>query len=240
MIRVSVCMATYNGGLTIREQLDSILTQLGENDEIVVCDDRSCDDTFAIIEAYADPRIRLFPNPHNLGHVKNFERAMSLARGHYIALSDQDDIWVEGRLGDMMVQLQPLPPHSLVVCDFAEFGSAAKPAGAAGAMGPSPRIMLAQLLWIFLGRAGYFGCCFLFRRELMDKVLPIPGPVEAHDVWIAMHACLRGRIVHTQKVGLKRRVHGRNLTPARRRGLAKVLWSRLIYLYYCSAFILRK
>lgn len=62
---VSVCMATYNGGKYIREQVDSILNQeFKENPnvelELVVSDDGSTDDTIQILEAYHDPRIKIF------------------------------------------------------------------------------------------------------------------------------------------------------------------------------------
>lgn len=59
---VSICMATYNGGKFIREQVDSILNQeFTENEgveiELVVSDDGSTDDTIQILESYHDPRI---------------------------------------------------------------------------------------------------------------------------------------------------------------------------------------
>ena len=49
---ISVCMATYNGEKYIREQIDSILSQLKENDEIIISDDSSTDQTISIIEKF--------------------------------------------------------------------------------------------------------------------------------------------------------------------------------------------
>jgi len=46
---LSVCMATYNGAQTVARQLNSILPQLGAQDEVVIVDDRSTDDTVAVI-----------------------------------------------------------------------------------------------------------------------------------------------------------------------------------------------
>ena len=53
-------MATYNGSDYIREQLDSILPQLNNDDEIVISDDHSSDDTIERIKALGDPRIKIF------------------------------------------------------------------------------------------------------------------------------------------------------------------------------------
>ena len=55
---VSVCMATYNGEKYIKEQIDSILREIKENDEIVISDDNSTDCTVKIIKSYNDDRIK--------------------------------------------------------------------------------------------------------------------------------------------------------------------------------------
>ncbi|HFJ8436946.1 TPA: glycosyltransferase, partial [Enterococcus faecium] len=50
----SVCIATFNGGRYLREQLDSILSQLSAEDEVVISDDGSVDDTWDILTEYAE------------------------------------------------------------------------------------------------------------------------------------------------------------------------------------------
>ena len=64
-LSISVAMAVYNGEKYIREQIDSILPQLGSNDEIVISYDRSNDDTLKIITDYAtkDPRFKILTGP---------------------------------------------------------------------------------------------------------------------------------------------------------------------------------
>jgi glycosyltransferase involved in cell wall biosynthesis len=70
--KISVCMATYNGSRFIRKQIDSILSQLSENDELIISDDNSTDDTREIIYSIGDSRVKLLihnklppPNLHN-------------------------------------------------------------------------------------------------------------------------------------------------------------------------------
>lgn len=228
MVRVSICMATYNGGAYIREQLDSILPQMTSEDELIISDDGSTDGTIEIIKSYGDNRVRLLHNKGARGHVNNFANSLTSSRGCLIALSDQDDIWVECRLQRMVSLLEATPDADLLVGDFVEFNQKGEILPLKS-LGITPRNALIQLLVVFAGQAKYFGATFLFRRRLLGLVLPIPTMVEAHDIWIAMNACLRGGVVHMQDSVLKRRIHGANLTPRKRRSVIRILWSRLRY-----------
>ena len=69
--RVSIALATYNGEMFLREQLDSILNQSVRNFELVICDDCSKDSTWAILNEYAiaDSRIRILRNEIGRAHV---------------------------------------------------------------------------------------------------------------------------------------------------------------------------
>jgi len=87
--KISVCMATRNGGRYLRQQLASILTQPGPTDEVIISDDSSTDDTLAIINSMADPRIRLFTNNTFYSPIFNFENALKQATGEIIVLADQ-------------------------------------------------------------------------------------------------------------------------------------------------------
>src|SRR5271154_3853296 len=78
---VSVCMAVYNGAQYIREQVASILPQLGRDDEIVAVVDESQDASVAIIEDFHDERIHIIRLTENRGVVRAFERASREASG---------------------------------------------------------------------------------------------------------------------------------------------------------------
>ena len=111
---ISIAMATYNGEKFIREQLDSILAQTITDWELIVCDDVSIDATITILEEYAkkDGRIQIHKNKVNLGFKRNFEKAISLCSGDYIALYDQDDIWYPNHLEILYNQIGD---HSLSI-----------------------------------------------------------------------------------------------------------------------------
>ncbi|MDE5707261.1 MAG: glycosyltransferase [Alistipes sp.] len=126
---ISVCIATYNGGKYIRPQLDSILSQLGEKDEVIISDSRSTDDTLDIVRSYHDPRIRIFDFDNSgigsgeeavIMKVKaSFLFAISKARGNIVFLSDQDDIWYENKVDECRRALAAadLVAHSYVAVD---------------------------------------------------------------------------------------------------------------------------
>ena len=100
-MKISIAMCTYNGAEFLSAQLQSILTQSRPPDEIIICDDRSTDDTQSLLRKFAAESaipINVHINDQNLGSVKNFERAICLCTGDVIALSDQDDVWRNDKL----------------------------------------------------------------------------------------------------------------------------------------------
>ena len=78
---ISVCMATRNGEEYLQDQLDSILQQLGHDDELVISDDSSNDGTVDLVKSFADPRIRLLPDNTFYNPIYNFENAIKHAEG---------------------------------------------------------------------------------------------------------------------------------------------------------------
>lgn len=101
--RISIVMCTYNGGLYLREQLDSLLRQTRKADEIVVQDDCSTDSTLDILAEYSRkyPYIKVYANKTRMGYNRNFLSALARATGELIALSDQDDVWRKDKLAVM-------------------------------------------------------------------------------------------------------------------------------------------
>ena len=105
-MKISVCMATYNGELYIQEQVASILQQLSLGDELIVSDDHSKDRTVDLLKEFKDERIKIVTNLGEKGYTKNFENALNYATGEIIFLSDQDDVWVSYKIIRMMKYLK--------------------------------------------------------------------------------------------------------------------------------------
>lgn len=125
-MKVSVVMATYNGEKYIKEQLDSICNQTYQIDEIIICDDKSTDNTVELIENYTlsnglQNLITLYKNDVNLGYADNFNRVIGLAEGEYIFFSDQDDIWVADKIQKMVDIMEKNPDCALLCSDYEPF-----------------------------------------------------------------------------------------------------------------------
>lgn len=98
---VSIAMCTYNGKQFLDQQIQSILDQTYKNLELVIVDDCSSDGTFDLLKTWQDKypgRFKIYQNETNLGYNKNFEKAISLCEGDFIAISDQDDIWLPEKI----------------------------------------------------------------------------------------------------------------------------------------------
>lgn len=120
-MRISVCMATYNGVKYVRQQLESILYQSRRPDEVIICDDGSTDETVEIIERFLQENQlqnswHLHQNEENKGYPENFYYAMSLCEGDIVFLADQDDIWHEEKLAHMCRVFEEHPKALAVSC----------------------------------------------------------------------------------------------------------------------------
>lgn len=185
---ISVCIATYNGARYIGEQLASILKQLSAEDEVVVSDDGSTDGTIDIVRSLNDHRIRIVDGPRRHSPTLNFERALRNAKGEYIFLADQDDVWLEGKVTRCVEELQMC---DCVVSDARVTDSLLNTTSESlFQLMHVRRGRLSNLLW----RNGYTGCCMAFKREVLSKALPFPTDIPMHDIWIGNVAAFCGSL----------------------------------------------
>lgn len=220
----SICIATYNGSKYIRKQIASILQQIGENDEIVIVDDCSKDNTVEILESYEDERIKIFKNLKNLRHVRSFEKAISLASNDLIFLSDQDDIWEEGRLKLFENFFIRFPNVQVIASNFYCINDNDQKVenNLRKVSSNSSFNYRKNILDIITGKIGYFGCAMAFRKKVVPIVLPIPENVEAHDLWIAMAGNLLKSNLHIDDKTLYHRIHDNNASDLDRKIYKKI------------------
>ena len=203
---ISVCMATYNGERFLKEQLESILSQLDEHDELIVSDDGSRDNTLSIISSYNDKRIRLLHNT-NHGVTHNFENALSSSKGDVICLADQDDVWRPGKIEFVKRTMQKydLVVHNADVVD-----------GSGNSLGYDYFSLTPQGkgFWGNLWKSRFLGCCMAFNRKLLDDALPFPGLAVGHDYWIGMLGAAKYKVLFDKKIFLSYRRHGNNVSTS--------------------------
>jgi glycosyltransferase involved in cell wall biosynthesis len=203
---ISVALCTYNGEKYIKEQLDSIINQTYKNLEIIVVDDCSTDDTWAIVSAYAqkDKRIKSFKNDVNLGFNKNFEKAISLTTGDYIALSDQDDIWLPDKISQLAAGIKN---YWLVFSNSSYIGDT-------GRKKLLRRFHLPLNYRGILLRNYVTGHTSLFRREFLSFALPLPDD-GYYDWWLGFVASYHHKICFLDKVLTLYRVHETSVIQSR-------------------------
>ena len=203
---VTVAMCTYNGAAYLREQLDSVVNQTYKNLEIVIVDDMSSDNTLEIIKEYQqkDPRIRIYRNERNLGYNKNFEKAVGLANGNYIAPCDQDDIWEPAKIEIMMKDWTPgsLFIYALSGSFYNDDFESRKQA---------PRVYYANIdnIYSLVFNSPVHGHACMFKKELLSFCVPFPADI-FYDWWISMHAAGMGVIGCVPHTLTWHRVHEKN------------------------------
>lgn len=234
MKRISVAMITYQGEKYIKEQLDSILACLKENDEVVISDDGSKDGTLAVLKAYKeqDDRIRILAGPGK-GVKANVENALRACEGEYIFLADQDDIWMPDKVERVIAELEK-PEVGLVVHDAVVMDGACENVILDSFYSlKGSGVGVIKNIW----RNTYIGCCMAFKRQLLERVIPIPQYIEMHDQWIGVlnDRFGYGTVFLPDKL-LKYRRHGNNASGMSHYSVPRMIKNRICFVW---AFFIR-
>jgi len=236
---ISVCIATYNGSEYILDQIKSILDQLSLNDEIIISDDSSTDNTIVKIRSINDNRIRIIENQVFRNPVYNFENALKHSKGEYIFLSDQDDIWIEEKLSTMLQQLDlgfdlVLSDCKIVNDNFDVLQSSYFK------FNGSKKGLMKNLI-----KNSYMGCCMAFNRKVLNACLPFPPNLPMHDSFIGLIAELRFRVKFISIPLILHRKHSKNTSKTSVGKSSYSLWRKfkirmnLLKALYCKTRILK-
>lgn len=213
-LKISVCMAAYNGGAFVEPQLRSILSQLRPRDEVVIVDDGSTDDTLKRIAQIGDMRVRVLKHEHNAGVVATFEDALRLASGEILFLSDDDDVWAPTKVQQFLHAFENGPDVEIVQSRVRMIDENDRPM-------LNSRInrhgRFAPGFWHNLFMNHYQGSAMALRASLLGRVLPIPVSTSfLHDVWIGTRNDLvGGKFVFIDEDLLFYRRHGNNASRAK-------------------------
>ena len=205
---ISVAMAVFNGGKYLKQQIDSILPQLRKSDELVISYDDSADDTLEIIRGYElkDPRVKVVTDPGH-GVIDNFNSAISNCSGDLIFLSDQDDVWIDGKVERLLRCFMEEAPD-LIIHNGVDTDEDLEPVSAS--FFDIYRIGNGKLKNIIKSR--YSGCCMVFTKRIRDSILPIPE-IDGYDRWIGTVGEFSGKIAYVDDVLVLHRLHEGNVTP---------------------------
>lgn len=202
---VSVALCTYNGAAYLEEQLDSVVNQDYPNMEIIIVDDCSTDETLAIVTAYGSryPQVKLTINSQNLGYIKNFEKAIDLCSGDYIALCDQDDIW---DISKISIMVDAIGDNIMVYHDSLFVDE--KGLSLNGRVSDIRNCYSGNDSRVFLFENCVSGHAMLFKKELLNYVSGFNVHL-IHDWWLAYAAVNNGGILFLNQTLVKYRQHGK-------------------------------
>jgi len=201
---ISIAMPTYNGGRYLREQLDSIYCQTKQPDEVIVVDDCSTDNTIEILkEFHKKYGLKYYINEKNLGYNKNFEKAITLCSSDFIALCDQDDIWLPEKIEKTYNKLKEYPKD--IPALVSSFNST------------DINILKCKVKnkcqsggWhLNFTKYASQGCTLMFNKKLKDIIIPIPDGI-MYDAYIGFTAALLGNRYYIGEQLMYYRIHNDN------------------------------
>lgn len=190
-LKLSVCMAAYNGEQYVVEQIQSILHQLHEQDELVIVDDASTDRTRDRIKAFCDSRVRLIEHSSNCGVVATFEDAIRNATGDILFLADDDDIWAPNKVEKVIETFEKHPDAQIVTSEVSIIDELGCPSSDTRL---SDRTTFRSEFWKNILWNHFQGSAMAIRSSLLNSVLPFPKHVGfLHDQWIGTRNALSGK-----------------------------------------------
>lgn len=207
---ISICMATYNGAKYLKKQLESIAALTYPNIELIVSDDGSTDSTLKLLQDFK-PNFpyQILRNSGRHGVVGNFLSAISRARGKYIAMADQDDIWEPRKLEILLDRID----------DFDLVHGRVKVIDKYGNLHPmeymhntyeADKTCLYRPIH-FIEENPILGCTTLMQADFAKRVLSVPSNFIYHDWWFALSAiCIGNGVCYVDTPVIKYRQHNNN------------------------------
>ena len=222
---VSVALATYNGAQYLRDQLDSIYNQTYKNIEVIVCDDCSVDDTVNILKEYKKRYgLKFCVNEQRLGFVKNFEKAIGLCKGDYIALCDQDDIWMPEKIETLIKNING---HPIICSDLILVEKNNNVVDTSLYRHVDLRFYSQDQFKYLVNSNFVVGCTTLFQSYLKNYILPFPENIPFHDWWIALVASTMGNIIFYAEPLVRYRYHGNNNSKTGKRNIVNSIFEKI-------------
>lgn len=215
---VSLALCTYNGERFLDEQLASLALQTRLPDELIVCDDRSTDETVAILRRFSETAlfpVRITVNNKKLGPAANFGKAAGLCNGNIVLFCDQDDVWHDDKIALEVAVITETEQRTgadtpvLVHGDLEVVDDALAPLYPSFMQLMHPKFALFDMSYI-LGDNVAVGCTTAVNRALLDIALPLPPQALMHDWWLAQCATCHGKIVYIDRPLMQYRQHQSN------------------------------
>jgi len=232
-VLIEVVLPTYNGAPYLEEQLASIHAQSLRPTRVLLRDDGSTDDTQRLIHGLQERYgtwLQVLPTDGNLGCTANVNRLLQATIAPYVALADQDDLWLPQKLEQALALMQRLEARHgasmalLVHSDLELMDEQGVPLGCNYLQRQCLDPLRTTPADVSLTNV-VTGCTALLNRPLLEQALPIPPQAAMHDWWLALVASVFGRIELLPQATVRYRQHSHNVLGAQGLGLG-YWWKR--------------
>ncbi len=208
---IDILLATYNGGEYIENQILSLIGQTYKNWRLIVHDDGSSDNTLDLIKRYQtfESRIEIIEDSKKFGNpAENFLHLVRHSTQKYIIFCDQDDIWLEDKLQQLISNFKATQTPMAVFCNGYSYS---KEKGIINQkITPFAPTRLQEQLFL---NAGIQGCSLMFNIELKQKLFKIPLKIAMHDHFITLGAICFGQLKYVDRsLMLYRQYHSNKVT----------------------------
>lgn len=226
---ISVVLAAYKGEKYIYAQVESIIKQLGNDDELIITDDYPQGETYNAIKPLTDNDSRIhYIHGKGQGLIKNFEHGIENAHGDFIFLSDQDDIWLDGKVDAVISEFKN--GFDVVMHDADIVDGELKPTGlTAFKLNGAGTGIIKNIV-----KNSYQGSCMAFRSDMKKYILPFPQSLPMHDQWIGLMGEKYGKVKLIDRSYLIYRRHGDNASGNGSTIMQKIKWRCEIIFAYLS------
>lgn len=205
---VTVILASYNGASHIKEQLESIYSDLKPGDEVIISDDGSIDETVNIANRVAlkFPYVstQIIKGPHE-GISANFSNALFRSNGSYVFFSDQDDIWIPGKRDTVVAAFENSDAlvvlHNMNLIDDN---------GIEILDNWFQRTPPVHGVTLNLLRSSYWGCCMAISSTMKEYLNPGLKNCIAHDQFIGLIGERFRGSIFIDEILLSHRITGSN------------------------------
>lgn len=213
---ISVAIATFNGELYIKSQIESILNQTIVPNEIVIVDDLSTDNTLNVIAdlQIKHSLIKVFVNDKNKGPAETFKIAITKCVFPYVALCDQDDIWKKNKLSVSLCELkkvEKIGKPCIVFSDLELIDKNNNPVASSFWEIQKFKPHNVNFRDILIGNVAT-GCTILMNSSMKSEIYKMPNDVTMHDHWIAITAYGIGEVGIIEEKLVLYRTHDKSFT----------------------------
>jgi glycosyltransferase involved in cell wall biosynthesis len=244
--KVSICLATYNGGKYLKEQLDSIFAQSNTSWKLLIRDDGSIDNSLGIIEDYTikyPNKITLITDKDGrIGPCMSFARLLDRANTEYIMFCDQDDVWLPNKIeltlnamkqAEQAYPDQPLLVHTDLKVVDSNLNTICDSMWRYQRLSPE----IGENLVKIMAQNVVTGCAMMINKKVKKVSTPIPKEAVMHDWWIAVNVAKHGKIMPVSIPSILYRQHVGNEKGAQKTNVlqfAKKLpsWGQLLLNHY--------